>query len=252
MRLNRYLATTGHGSRRSVEQLIIDGRVLVNGEVVTELATQVGSDDKVTVDGMSTHTPAALTLALYKPKGVICSREPQQIGRPTVFDMLPPDMPRLYYVGRLDVDSEGLLIMTNQGELAEKLSHPRNKLPKVYEVGLDRPFEPGDATLLKKGILTEYGKGRAESVRVIGKTMVEVVLTQGLKRQIRLMFRALGYRVGLLRRMSIGGLDLGNLKPGHWRELNERDLRRLQNKNTTVRRGKERPGTDGTRPKKRR
>jgi 23S rRNA pseudouridine2605 synthase len=163
---------------------------------------------------------------LHKPKGVICSKV-DLADRPTVFQLLPPHLPQLFYVGRLDVDSEGLLLMTNDGDLAERISHPRNKLPKVYEVVLDRPFDMKLRAALIRGVETEFGFGRMESVDPLPGTRVRVVLCQGLKRQVRLMFRKVGFKVVGLKRTQIGGLKLGTLKPGQWRMLEPRDMKAL-------------------------
>ncbi|MDX6765485.1 MAG: pseudouridine synthase [Candidatus Methylacidiphilales bacterium] len=225
-RLNRYLASSGQGSRRACETLIRDGRVTINGHVVTDLATRVGPGDEVAVDTVPCQVASELVLLLNKPKGVICSKA-QMDDRPTVFHLLPPNLPSLFYVGRLDADSEGMLIMTNSGDLAERISHPRNKLPKVYEVLLDRNFEIKDRERLLRGIETPFSFGRMESVDPMTGPRARVVLSQGLKRQVRLMFRFCGYKVVGLRRVQIGGLRMGELKPGQWRELDEKDLRRL-------------------------
>lgn len=226
VRLNRYLASCGHGSRRACDELIRLGRVTVNGGVVTDLATRVGPGDAVAVDGKGCREPERVILMLHKPKGVICSKVDLE-DRPTVFQLLPPGLPPLFYVGRLDVDSEGLLLMTNDGDLAERISHPRNKLPKVYEVLLDRPFDEKLRAALMRGVETEFGFGRMEAVDVLAGRRVRVVLSQGLKRQVRLMFRKVGFRVVGLRRTEIGGLKLGGLRPGQWRMLDERDVRAL-------------------------
>jgi len=226
LRLNRYLASAGHGSRRKCDDLIRSGRVTVNGGIVTDLATRVGSADAVAVDGLACRTPERIALMLHKPKGVICSKVDLS-DRPTVFQLLPAGLPQLFYVGRLDVDSEGLLLMTNDGDLAERISHPRNKLPKVYEVLLDRPFDLKLRAALLRGVETEFGFGRMEAVDLLPGPRVRVVLSQGLKRQVRLMFRKVGFKVAGLRRTQIGGLKLGALKPGQWKMLEARDLRAL-------------------------
>lgn len=226
VRLNRFLASCGHGSRRACDDLIRSGRVTVNGGIVVDLSTRVSSGDQVAVDGRNCRPPGRVVLMLHKPKGVICSKTDLE-DRPTVFQLLPPGLPQLFYVGRLDVDSEGLLLMTNDGDLAERISHPRNKLPKVYEVTLDRPFEAPRKAALLRGVETEFGFGRMESVEPLGGTRVRVVLTQGLKRQVRLMFRKVGYKVTRLCRTQIGGLRLERLKPGQHRMLEDRDLRLL-------------------------
>jgi 23S rRNA pseudouridine2605 synthase len=226
IRLNRYLASCGHGSRRACDELIRSGRVTVNAGIVTDLATRVGPGDAVAVDGRACREPGRVVLMLHKPKGVICSKV-DLADRPTVFQLIPPDLPQLFYVGRLDVDSEGLLLMTNDGDLAERISHPRHKLPKVYEVLLDRPFDIKLRAALIRGVETEFGFGRMESVDLLPGPRVRVVLSQGLKRQVRLMFRKVGFKVVGLRRTQIGGLMLGTLKPGQWRMLEPRDMKAL-------------------------
>jgi 23S rRNA pseudouridine2605 synthase len=226
MRLNRYLASAGLGSRRSCEDLIREGRVNVNGKTVTDLATTVGENDQVSVDGKKQKPDQPYTLAMFKPEGVLCSRDAQG-RRKTVFDLLPEDAPRLFYVGRLDMDSEGLLILTNRGELAQQLAHPSFKLPKVYHVELDKDFDFALVPRFLKGFLIEHGYAKAEAVYKIGHNRVKVVLTQGLKRQIRLMFLKFGYRVKFLRRIEIGSLSLGNMKVGEWRFLNDYEVNKL-------------------------
>jgi len=226
-RLNKYLASCGLGSRRACESLIEEGKVLLNGEVVRELATVVGDEDTVTVDGNSTRPESALVLAMHKPKGYICSRTDLE-NRKTIFELLGPGLPRLFYVGRLDKDSEGLLILTNDGDLAQQLGHPRHKVPKVYRVGLNDRFDRAHVPKLKKGVYTPHGTGRFEHVRVVNDWLLEVTLTQGLKRQIRYMFQNLGYKVMNLKRIRIGSYDLGDLPTGRVKKLNERDLKRLQ------------------------
>jgi 23S rRNA pseudouridine2605 synthase len=226
MRLNRYLASAGLGSRRSCEDLIRTGRVTVNGKLVTDLATSVEDSDHVSVDGKKQKPDQPYTLAMFKPEGVLCSRDAQGRRR-TVFDLLPEDSPRLFYVGRLDMDSEGLLILTNRGELAQQLTHPSFKLPKVYHVELDKDFDFALVPRFLKGFLIEPGYAQAEAVYKLGHNRVKVVLTQGLKRQIRLMFLKFGYRVKFLRRIEIGRLSLGNMKVGEWRFLDEHEIKKL-------------------------
>lgn len=226
MRLNRFLASAGLGSRRAVEALVEAGRVTVNGGVVTELATVVGEGDVVKVDGRAVRPQAGLVLLFHKPRGAVCSREPQGAPR-TVFDYLPPGMPRLFYVGRLDAESEGLLILTNRGDLAQRLMHPSHRIEKAYRVKLDKPLEEEDRRKMEKGFVIEPGFARAESVRRLAGSWVEVVLTQGLNRQIRLMFWRLGYNVDRLIRTRIGRLLLGKLKPGQSEPLDELEIERF-------------------------
>lgn len=226
MRINRYLASAGLGSRRSCEELVRDGKVRVNGSVVEDLATRVEDDDRVTVSGRPVHLETKLVLALNKPVGYICSRTDLE-NRKTIFNLLPQSGPRLFYVGRLDKDSEGLLIVTNDGQLCQELSHPKHKISKTYEVGLKPRFDSVHTPKLLKGFQIESGYARMEEVFPLNDFLIKVVLAQGLKRQIRYMFGKLGYRVNHLKRTHIGGLALGPLKKGEFRKLTPRDLKRI-------------------------
>lgn len=249
MRLNRFLAAAGLGSRRSCEALVTGGKVRVNGKTCTNLATSVGPDDEVMVGGRKLHAQQHLYVLLNKPRGFLCTaRDDGGHDRRTVFDLLPRDWPRLFHVGRLDLDSEGLLLLTNDGDLALRMTHPRYKVEKEYEVTLDRPFEPGDAAALRRGVFiapeddaiyrrqakdeaeSEEAKrphrpaparvrAKAEAVHPLDGNRVKVVLKQGMKRQIRLMFLQLGYKVKRLVRKRIGPLVDSHLRSGEWRAL---------------------------------
>jgi 23S rRNA pseudouridine2605 synthase len=227
MRLNQYLAAGGLGSRRACEQLIKEGRVVKNGQVVTDLATRVEAEDYIKVDGRTVRAELPLTAMLNKPTGYLCTADDPH-ARKTVYELLPRSWPRVFTVGRLDLDSEGMLLVTNDGALAQKLAHPRFKLPKTYEVLLDREFNFMLADKLKKGLRIEGQRAWMEQIHRIGPKAVKVVLTQGIKRQIRLMFEILGYKVVKLMRTKIGGLELGDVPKGGWRLLNDKDLRLLQ------------------------
>ncbi|MBS0659279.1 MAG: rRNA pseudouridine synthase [Verrucomicrobia bacterium] len=251
VRLNKFLASAGLGSRRSVEQLITGGQVLVNGRVCTELATSVTEADEVVVGGQRLGAEDKMYLLLNKPKGYLCAAkdEPGQ-NRPTVFDLLPEGWPRVAHAGRLDYDSEGLLILTNDGDFALRLTHPRYKVEKEYVVTLDRAFDPADAPRLLKGVFiapeeprpgaaapTEAPKrvrARAERILPLPGTSVGVVLRQGLKRQIRLMFLALNYRVRRLVRVRIGPLTDRRLPSGQFRKLTRGEIRDLLKAATAV------------------
>jgi 23S rRNA pseudouridine2605 synthase len=223
MRLNRFLAAAGLGSRRSCEQLIATGRVVVNGHRIDNLATVVEPGDDVRVGGRPVHPAATTTLLLNKPRGYVVTRSDER-GRRTVYDLLEPGHANLFHVGRLDKESEGLLLMTNDGALAQLLAHPSHGIEKEYEVRLDKPFDPTLTTKLLRGIHIEGGRGRFESVRTAGPQTLRVVLKQGLKRQIRLMFYRLGYEVERLRRVRMGPLTDHKLPPGAWRPLTRKEL----------------------------
>ena len=223
MRLNRFLAAAGLGSRRSCEQLVSGGFVVINGHKVDNLATQVGPNDDVRVKGRPVHTAPPVTLLLNKPRGFVVTRSDEQ-GRRTIYDLLDAGHSSLFHVGRLDKDSEGLLIMTNDGELAHRLAHPSQGIEKEYEVELDKPFDYALAPKLLRGVHIEGGRGRFESVRTVAPKVLRVVLKQGLKRQIRLMLYRLGYEVERLRRVRMGPLTDFKLPPGAWRPLTRKEL----------------------------
>lgn len=226
MRLNRFLASAGQGSRRSCEELILAGQVSVNGVVCTELATQVEETDVVKVGNRVLHSAPTRTLLIHKPRGFVTTTSDEK-DRRTVFDLLPPNSPRLFHVGRLDMESEGLLILTNDGDLSLKLTHPRYRMEKEYEVVLDRPFDFELSARLLHGVNTPEGWAKAESVHRLGANKVKMVLTQGLKRQIRMMFYELGYEVERLIRTRIGTLKIDNLPPAAWRVLTRKDIETL-------------------------
>ncbi|MDI3269197.1 MAG: pseudouridine synthase [Bacillota bacterium] len=227
-RLQKFLSRAGAASRRLGERWIREGRVKVNGEVVRELGFQVRPGvDRVEVEGERLELPATVwTAALYKPRGVISTaRDPQ--GRPTVVDLVPSPM-RLYPVGRLDRESEGLILLTGDGELAELLLRPRYGIPKTYRVTLDREPREEDLRAMEEGIFLEGKRALAREIRRLGKGRVEMVLVQGMNRQIRRMWEARGYRVKRLVRTAIGPIGLGNLAPGQFRWLAEEDILRLK------------------------
>ena len=268
MRLNRFLASAGLGSRRSCEALITAGKVQVNGEVCTTLATAVGPQDEVIVNGRKLRAQERLYVLLNKPKGFLCTAyDDAERGRRTVFDLLPREWPRLFHVGRLDMDSEGLLLLTNDGDLALRMTHPRYKIEKEYEVTLDRPFEPGDAATLCRGVFiapeddaiyrprpksqaekapaakaapvavvhipAPRVRAKAEAVFALDGRRVKVVLKQGMKRQIRLMFLQLGYKVKRLVRKRIGPLVDSHLRSGDWRALTPSEIAILSRSGVT-------------------
>lgn len=227
VRLNKFLASSGIGSRRGVEELITGGFVTVNGEDCTNLAFRVSPGDVVKVNGKKVQQQKALTLLLKKPPGYICTRFDER-GRQTIFKLIPQKFENLglSYVGRLDKESEGLLVLSNDGALSQQLAHPRHKIEKEYAVILDRPFDLKLKGKLLHGIQTPEWLAVAERVWIDGRK-AKVVLTQGLKRQIRYMFSALDYEVKKLERIRIGSLVAPHLPLGSVMELDSRDLKKL-------------------------
>jgi 23S rRNA pseudouridine2605 synthase len=229
LRLNRYLAAAGVGSRRHCDELIAAGRVTINGQPCTDFSAQPGERDCVKLNGKIVRVDPPLTIVLHKPAGFVSTRKDPH-ARDTIFDLLPKKFPRLFNVGRLDAQSEGLLLLTNDGALAQRLTHPRYKIDKEYEVLLDRPWDPTLTTKLLRGIFVDGQRAQIVRLHSITRTRLRVVLQQGINRQIRRMFDAVGYNVKHLVRTRIGYLRLGDLPRGHWRALAKRELESLRAK----------------------
>ncbi|MEY2479635.1 MAG: rRNA synthase [Verrucomicrobiota bacterium] len=229
MRLNRFLAAAGVGSRRACDELIAAGRVTINGRTCTDFSTQPAESDHVKVNGKPVRPARSLHIVLHKPAGFVSTKADSH-ARDTIFDLLPPKFPRLFHVGRLDAESEGLLILTNDGDLAQHLTHPRFKIEKEYEVTLDRHWDPALAPKLLKGIYLDGERAQIARLHSIAPTRLRVILRQGINRQIRRMFFEVGYEVNRLVRTRIGPLRLGDLPRGHWRPLTQRELRLLKPK----------------------
>jgi len=227
MRINRFLAASGLGSRRSCEELIRDGHVTINGHLCLNLATDVTEKDFVKVGSRRILPEKHLYILLHKPRGYLCTVSDTHERR-TIFDLLPGQWPRLFHVGRLDRDSEGLMILTNDGDLALRLTHPRYKMEKEYEVLLNRPFDAAaDAPRLLRGVSIEGGRAKAESVKQLSPVLLRIVLRQGIKRQIRLMLYKVGYEVERLIRVRVGPLRLTELRAGEWRALTGAEVEAL-------------------------
>jgi 23S rRNA pseudouridine2605 synthase len=224
-RLNRYLASTGVGSRRAVEDLIRAGRVTVNGDVAG-LATRVEPGDEVRLDGRPLQVQAARVLLLHKPTGVITTaRDPQ--GRPTVLELVGGDE-RLFPVGRLDRDTSGLLVITNDGDLAQRLAHPRHGVPKTYAAVVRGDPDAAALNRLRTGVPLEDGPTAPAAVQRTGPGRLEITIHEGRNRQVRRMCAAVGHPVLQLHRIRYGPLELGDLGPGSWRELTGGELERLR------------------------
>jgi 23S rRNA pseudouridine2605 synthase len=225
MRLNAYLARAGIASRRGADELIRAGRVRVNGEVAG-LATFVETRDRVEVDGRPVEPEPLTYVLLHKPAGVVTTaRDPQ--GRPTVVGLVGHPR-RIVPVGRLDADTTGALVLTNDGPLAHRLMHPRYEVDKVYEAEVEG--EPADETLtrLANGIELEDGRTSAATVRRLGPSRLELTIHEGRKHQVKRMLEAVGHSVRRLHRSRYAGLEAGSLAPGEWRELTPDEVRRLR------------------------
>jgi pseudouridine synthase len=233
MRLNKFLASAGVGSRRKCDDYIVNGRVSVNGEVVQTLGVKIDEfRDKITFDGKEvTSEQKFIYLMLNKPKGIITSAK-DEYDRNTVLDMLPITE-RVFPIGRLDQDTTGLLLLTNDGDLANKLMHPKYKVNKTYHALLNKTLHPKDKYHFEKGILLDGKKTapcKLSEIRIIDNcSFVEIILQEGRKRQIRYMFNELGYEVVELDRIGFGFLNLTGLKRGGWRYLSEEEIINLKN-----------------------
>lgn len=223
VRLNRFLASCGIGSRRACDELIEQGRVEINGEIVVSLASRVQPGDHVKFDGKLLRSQAPLSVLFYKPRGCLCTRDDPQ-GRKTIYDLLPRNFAKLHYVGRLDYDSSGLLLLTSSGDLTERLTHPRYHVEKEYEVLVDHAFDPELVPKLLEGFPFPEGHAKMESVRLEGKRRLRIILTQGYNRQIRRMLSKVGYKVVRLDRVRIGGLVDDLLAPGEHRVLTHKEI----------------------------
>jgi 23S rRNA pseudouridine2605 synthase len=223
--LAKYLAHGGIASRRASEQIVAAGRVTVGGEVVTDPAWEVTDADEVRVDGSPVGVEPREVWALNKPVGVVSTaREP---GHRAAVVELVQSSARLYPVGRLDADSTGLILLTNDGELANRLTHPRYGVEKTYLARLRRPPAERDLKRLSDGVRLEDGPTAPARVRRIAEREVELTLREGRNRQVRRMFEAIGNEVLELRRVRLGSLELGDLRPGEGRRLDEDEVSRL-------------------------
>jgi 23S rRNA pseudouridine2605 synthase len=198
--------------------MVQQGEVVINGETCLSPGYRVQPGDFIKVNGRRIEPLEIQSIVLHKPAGLVCTRSDEN-NRATIYELLPPRLHHLAHVGRLDLDSEGLLILSNDGELTQALTHPSHKIEKLYQVTTENAFENSILNQLEKGVFTEVGKARAVSVKRISSRRLEMVLNTGLKRQIRYMIQAVGHRVKRLVRLKIGELTLDTLKPGKWRIL---------------------------------
>ena len=234
MRLQKYMALCGVAARRKCEDMIRDGRVTVNGRMITQMGPQVEEGDVVAVDGAVIAPETQKRYILYhKPAGEVTTVSDEK-GRETVMDRFAGFPVRLYPVGRLDYDSEGLLLLTNDGELAQRLTHPSCEVQKVYLARVSGNLSPDALRSLRRGVFMEGDERRTcpAQVRVVREESlfsdVLVTIHEGRNRQVRRMFEAVGHKVLLLRRVRFGPLELGGLSRGQWRELTQEEVARLK------------------------
>lgn len=228
MRLQKFLSRAGVASRRHSETMIRAGRVRVNGAVVTEMGAKVDpSGDRVEVDGRAVDLGERVWVLVHKPPGYVTTRD-DPWGRPTVYSLLPADYDGLFHVGRLDLDSEGLLLLTNEGGTANRLLHPRHEVDRVYRV--ECAGEPAAAVLerLRAGVELEDGPARAHAAERLDDGSVRVVMREGRKREVRRLFEAVGHPVRRLIRERFGPVSLRGLEPGEWRPLTDAEVAELR------------------------
>lgn len=236
MRLAKYLASAGVASRRAAEELVRAGRVTVGGVGETDPARDVMPSDDVALDGEAIKGERVrVVYALNKPAGVVCTaRDPQ--GRPTVVSLIAGDV-RLYPVGRLDIATTGLILLTNDGDLAHRVTHPRFEVPKTYRAVLSRPPVREQALrMLREGVELEDGRSAPARARRIAADVIELTIHEGRKRQVRRMCEQVGHPVKRLERIRFGPLALGELKPGAYRRLSPAEVQRLMAAGTAGRR----------------
>ncbi|MDD4309127.1 MAG: pseudouridine synthase [Candidatus Cloacimonetes bacterium] len=247
VRLNRYLADCGLGSRRKVEALITSGRVKLNGVLCTDLSIQINSEkDSVELDDKPVSAnKQKVYIMLNKPRGYVVSQS-DELGRETVYKLLPENAGNLAYAGRLDKNSEGLLLFTNDTSLINLLTHPSYKVQKVYKVDISRPLKKKELDKLRSGVEIEggitHGAGVFVKQETEGSMSLKMVIGEGRKRQIRQMVEAVGAKVRMLKRLQFGPLKLKDLPTGRWRYLEPGEVRALFSEKKNI--DKKQPGTE--------
>ncbi len=231
MRLNKFLSNSGVASRRKSDELISQGKVFVNGKVVTELGLQINEKkDKVMVEGKQIKLPSSFVyIKLNKPKGYACTAHDEK-GRKTIYELIDTDE-RLFSIGRLDYDTEGLILLTNDGDFANKVAHPKYAIEKEYRVTIEGQIKESELAVLRKGVVVDGERMPSAKVEFLSEddkfTKLSVVIDEGQNRQIRRMFEAIGKSIRLLKRVRIGQVRLGGLKRGDYRDLTEDELNSL-------------------------
>jgi pseudouridine synthase len=231
VRLQKFLADAGVASRRAAEQFILNGRVAVNGQTVRLLGSKVDAEhDRVEVDGKPVRSQRKLYVALHKPRGCVCSKQDEH-ARPTVYDLLPKEWRIVNSVGRLDYASEGLLFLTNDGEFALRLTHPRYGVCKRYLVTVEGKVQAELLGRFTSGVWHDGEKLKAERAWLVSaskaQSVVELELAEGKNREVRRMFESQGVTVRRLVRTQVGKIKLGELKPGKWRALTQSEIKTL-------------------------
>jgi pseudouridine synthase len=231
MRIQKFLSRAGVASRRKAEVMVLEGRVRVNGTVLTELGTSVDPTlDQVEVDGNAVRLPEARWIRFHKPAGVLCTSVDTH-GRRTIYDVLPDEYSSLRYVGRLDLETEGLLLLTNDGDVANRLQHPRHQVEREYEVCVEGVPSEKDINRLRAGVMLDDGLARPVRVEVVAPVEecgnFTLVMTEGRKREVRRLMYAVGFPVVALRRIRFGPVKLGDLRSGEWERLSSHDVAAL-------------------------
>ena len=232
MRLQKRMANLGVASRRASEQLIAEGKVRVNGSVVTEPGTKVTLEDVIEVEGRLLEEPAnSLAIVLHKPVGVVCTRKDPE-GRETIYDLLDPALPHLAHVGRLDIQTEGVLLLASDGDLVQSLLHPSSEVPRVYHAKVRGRVREETLRHLRAGVPLDGRPTRPVEVeRIPSKSRhdwLQLVLTEGKNRHVRRVLEDLGHPVSKLKRVAFAGVTVEGLPSGRWRKLKPEELRRLK------------------------
>lgn len=234
MRINRYIAMCGSASRRGAEEMVTSGKVRVNGKLITNLATEINEEnDTVLLDGVKITPVTRKIYAMFnKPKGCICTLKDEK-GRKTIMDYLTDfSNDKVYPVGRLDYDTEGLLLITNDGDLSNKLTQPSNEIPKTYVVKVEGAIEQNDLATLRNGVILDGFQLKKSRIKVVefseNITRMEITIFEGRNREIHRMFESIGKVVIFLKRIKVGDLKLGGLSRGTYRYLTEKEITLLQ------------------------
>lgn len=233
MRINKYIASSGVTSRRKAEELVLAGKVKINGKVVSNLATDVKETDQVTIEGKPIHTAENFVYyKLHKPKGYVSTVNDDK-GRKTVMELMRGVHTRVFPVGRLDYDTEGLLLLTNDGDLSNILTRPKSEVEKVYYATIEGTISKDEVKTLSSGVEIDGYKTKPCSVVVMSEnqnqTKLAITITEGKNRQIRKMLEAVNKTVTFLKRVQIGEIRLGGLSRGEYAQLNAKEIRYLQN-----------------------